>query len=203
MADTSSPSFYLLATKHKLDLAQQVEMLVEYASTVDPETYAVWLEALDDELTNIKEPEMPVKHTHELEAFFDRDLARRNLESLVELKPSDADDETGSNVYWPDAEYFTLLEGVLKDGKRIADEPMNQILGGYYAEVEGGTVLIMLVNGDQTGAPYVDALLILPKDTPYRDVPNISLKPRKQLAGVYQFDYPDGTCRTLNLAANK
>jgi hypothetical protein len=206
MQDPSDPSFYLLATTYKLEPELQVELLLAFAQDVQP-AFKHWLAALDADLAaaqqEAKEPEMPVIHTSDLGAFFDRDLTRRNLESLVELKPSDADDETGSNIYWPDGEYFTLLEGVLKAGMRIAEEPFNQILGGYYVDVEGGTILIMVVNGDATGAPFVDAVMILPKDTPYRDVPNISLEPRKQLAGIYQFEYPDGTFRTLNLAAHE
>ena len=198
MPDLDDTSFYTLQTKYDLAPEVQIELLLDFAESQQPE-YKSWLAVLDKELgAHLPEKtEMPVTHTSALDAFFDRDLALRALPQLTRIEPADMVVET--NSCFPDGEYFTLLEDVVNSGKTLTEEPFNAILGGYYYQMPDAVILIMVMNGDAHGAPYVDAVMILHADTPYRDVPNISLEPRTSLAGTYSFEHPGGSIRIINL----
>lgn len=209
--DNDQPNFYLLAEKQGWDAAFQVEMLLAYIQEETPaDKFAGWCKWLGEVTAEpeVKEAEMPVEHTSDLDAFFDRDLVMACVDNLTLLDPDGHSEgcEYDGNTFWPDGEYFNLLEDVLRDGVCVEDEDHSSILGGYYVEFpedDGiATALIMVVNGDVTGSPFVDAVLALPTNSKYRDVPNVSLPPRNQLSGVYIFDYPDGTTRTVRLAVN-
>jgi hypothetical protein len=179
-----------------------VEVLLEYIEEHAKSVFPIWLSdiaaalAAEDEAE--KESEVPVEHTTQLAAFFDRDLALQHLDLLVEVTPAHEND---CFTLYPDKEYYYLLEDLLAEGLPVQELPDNAIIGGFYCTYPSGdTAMFMVVNGDRAGKPYVDAVLVLAPGT-HRDVPNISLPPRYKLLGDYTFDYPDAAPHTVRLAA--
>ena len=195
MPNQNSPSFYVLADKYGIESDIQIELLLAFAESVQP-AFTHWLAEVEADLAK---PVEDAPMISEADAFFDRDLACRCIPELLQLEYEDSDPAT--NTYFLSGKYFDLLQETLKDNKTADDEACNEILGGYYLTLPDATILIMVLDGDSVGGPYVDAVMVLPKDTPFRDAPNVSLEPRDTLVGEYCFDYPDGTTRTLKLCS--
>jgi hypothetical protein len=196
--------FYLLAGKFKLEPDVQIALLLGFIQEKVPDTFLSWLEEINDELEKPveQEPEVPVTHTDEQTAFFDRDLTLQHTTNLVqELAVETLGPDKGGNIVVsirPDTEYLQALGDIVSDGRTVLDYPYNGLLGGWFYEFDDGAVaMIMVMNGDQAGKPYVDAVLVPPDE--YRDVPSISLEPRYKIEGDYVFDYPDGSTVTLEL----
>jgi len=77
----------------------------------------------------------------------------------------------------------------------------NGSLGGFKGTYGDGGVLAVVVTNSPDGA-CLDACICLPEGA-FPDVPNPSLKPRFDLVGDMQFDYPDGSKRFLRLVPSQ
>lgn len=144
---------------------------------------------------------MPVTHEHEIAAFFDRDLTMQHIKLLDEMPAAQVPTIDGGNLTATievDAEYLRLMQMLIDDDVAVDDFPVNGVIGGWYYQFGDATAMVMVMNGDSVGGPYVDAVMVLPQDK-FPTVAPESLEPRTAIIGEYKFDYPDGTTRTLRI----
>lgn len=209
-----------LATKYKMTDEEQLHLIYSGLNGVgdlQPQVSAfhAWLDVVEEELGKtamLKEESagtpksMTADHNSvaAINAFFDRNLARRALARLVQL-PSDGPvfERVGYNtarLVVPQAEMALYKEHLEKALPFECDN--GEIVAGWYTVFsDGSTGAIAIVNAaSEDGGPFVDAFLILPEGV-HPTVSNPSLDPTRDLQKDFVFPHPDGTYRVIRLTA--
>ena len=195
--DVMAPNWEKLSDKER-------EVLEEFAELLAV-AHDSFLKSIIKQEHLLKEAPVPVTHTNDADAFFDRKLIQPLLAECVACDPvqtptikQNGDIDVTLRIHPEDLD---LACDLMTEAAKAPFEAGAYIIGWKYAFEDGAVAAIMLMNGDTAGKPYIDAVLVPPMDE-YRDVPNISLEPRRVFVGEYVFDYPNDTKRTIRIAKN-
>lgn len=162
--------------------AQIAQAAIAFLEDADDDgTLQLYLEALGGPMpVTAPAAQMPVQKS--LEAYFDRSLSLASMARLVTLPF--AGDATGRLVVQLPENLAELMPNASDDSTP------GDILGGVRLKTTLGDFAFAICM--DTEDIFVDAWLCMDAEK-YPDVPTISLPPRKELAGEYVFNLPDGT----------
>lgn len=157
----------------------------------------------------VNETNVPTKEQSlvaDVSAFFDRSLARAALSRLVELKSEGKSTDKPGDIFASlrvPVDELIAIEEVLSEKQQL--EPYGEgeiVCGWYHVFNDGSTAAIALTNArTEDGGPYLDPFLIIPEDK-YPEKPNVSLRARRSLATPFEFPYPDGTSRIIEIGSD-
>ena len=215
------------AAKHRIDLAEQYDVLIGFIEDQQSQTppadgdvvgkkFEEFIEFIDGEMSEPPPPPQPAivpepdavpfevaaPSVADTNAFFDRDLSRTCLETLVHLPSAGPlftrEGWDTATMPVPQAELVAVCN-MLGEASSLDD---GDIIDGWYHTFPGGfDAVVMLVAAPEIGGGcFLDAFLLLPRDY-YPKAQYPSLPPRYNVDEDFTFLCPDGTYKVVRLVA--